>query len=70
LYSWAEIWARYAVASVVYMIEHGVKSVDVKPAVFDEYQAKLDEAMSKLIWESAGAGYYVNEFGRQGVNMP
>ena len=70
LYSWAEIWARYAVASVVYMIEHGVKSMDVKSAVFDEYQAKLDEATSKLIWESAGAGYYVNEFGRQGVNMP
>jgi 4-hydroxyacetophenone monooxygenase len=70
LYSWAEIWARYAVKSVVWMIEHEAKSMDVKQSVYDDYQTRLDERTRTLIWESAGAGYYVNEFGRQGVNMP
>ncbi|EXJ90154.1 hypothetical protein A1O3_03223 [Capronia epimyces CBS 606.96] len=70
LYSWAEIWARYAVKAVVWMIEHEAKSMDVKPAVYDDYQARLDARNRTLIWESAGAGYYVNEFGRQAVNMP
>jgi 4-hydroxyacetophenone monooxygenase len=70
LYSWAEIWARYAVRSVVYMIEHGLKTMEVKQSVYDEYQARLDKRIATLIWESDGAGYYVNEHGRQGVNMP
>jgi 4-hydroxyacetophenone monooxygenase len=70
LYSWAEIWARYAVTSVAHMIENDKKSMEVRPEVYDQYQARLDEATSKLIWESEGSGYYVNEFGRQGVNMP
>ncbi|OQV10577.1 hypothetical protein CLAIMM_14554 [Cladophialophora immunda] len=70
LFSWAEIWARYAVKAVVWMIENNVRSLDVKQDVFDEYQIRLDERTATLIWEEAGAGYYVNEFGRQGVNMP
>jgi uncharacterized protein YegP (UPF0339 family) len=70
LYSWAEIWARYAVKAVVWMIENDAKSMEVKKSVDDEYQARLDARNSTLIWESAGAGYYVNEHGRQGVNMP
>ncbi|KAF2802334.1 FAD/NAD(P)-binding domain-containing protein [Mytilinidion resinicola] len=71
LYSWAEIWARYAVASVKWMIENDKKSMDVKPEVNDKYQDSLDEASKKLIWEySEGQSYYVNEFGRSGVNMP
>ena len=70
LYSWAEVWARYAVTSVAWMIENDVKSMEVNRKVYDDYQVKLDEGISKLIWESDGAGYYVNEFGRQGVNMP
>ncbi|MCJ1305457.1 hypothetical protein MMC08_008271 [Hypocenomyce scalaris] len=70
LYSWAEIWSRYAVTSVVWMIENDVKSMEVNRKVYDDYQVILDEGIRKLIWESDGAGYYVNEFGRQGVNMP
>lgn len=70
LYSWAEIWARYAVTSIVRLIERDARAMDVKPEVDRAYQRRLDEANSKLIWESEGAGYYVNEYGRQGVNMP
>lgn len=70
LYSYGEMWARYAVASIVGMIERGAKSMEVKPDVFDRYQAKLDKGNEKLIWESAGSSYYVNGHGRQAVNMP
>ncbi|OCK72846.1 FAD dependent oxidoreductase [Lepidopterella palustris CBS 459.81] len=71
LYSWAEIWARYAVASVVWMIENKAKSMDVRPEVYEDYQSRLDAEVKKLIWESPeGASYYVNEYGRSGVNMP
>jgi 4-hydroxyacetophenone monooxygenase len=71
LYSWAEIWARYAVDSIRYMLENDKKAMDVKPDVNDKYQDALDAASKKLIWEySDGQSYYVNEFGRSGVNMP
>lgn len=70
LYSYGEMWARYAIASIVGMIERGANSMEVKKDVFDRYQARLDEANRKLIWESEGAAYYVNEHGRQAVNMP
>ena len=70
LYSWAEIWARYAVSAIVWMIENDAKSMTVKSTVNDAYQEELDKRNATLIWESDGAGYYVNNFGRQGVNMP
>jgi 4-hydroxyacetophenone monooxygenase len=70
LYSWAEIWARYAVTSIVRLLERGDRAMDVKPEINEAYQTRLDEANSKLIWESPGASYYVNEHGRQAVNMP
>jgi 4-hydroxyacetophenone monooxygenase len=70
LYSYAEMWARYAVASIVGMIERGANSMEVKHDVFDAYQAKLDQGNKKIIWESEGSSYYVNEHGRQAVNMP
>jgi 4-hydroxyacetophenone monooxygenase len=70
LYSCGELWARYAVACVAGMIERGVSSMEVKQDVFDSYQEKLDKANERIIWEMKDAGYYVNEHGRQAVNMP
>lgn len=70
LYSYGEIWARYAVASIVELIERDAKAMEVKKNVFDEYQTRLDEGNKKIIWESAGSSYYVNGHGRQAVNMP
>lgn len=70
LYSYGEMWARYAVACIVGMIERGAVAMEVKHDVFDSYQEKLDAANKRIIWESEGSSYYVNEHGRQAVNMP
>lgn len=42
----------------------------IKREVFDKYQTEVDLQTSKLIWESEGAGYFLNKHGRQQVNMP
>jgi 4-hydroxyacetophenone monooxygenase len=70
LFSCCEIWARYAVSSIVGIIERGAKSMELKREVFDEYQARLNLQAKKAIWETEGAGYFVNKHGRQGVNNP
>jgi 4-hydroxyacetophenone monooxygenase len=70
IYSWAECWARYAVQSIASLIESGRHAMEVRAEVFDGYNARLDEATAKLIWEMEGHSYYVNEHGRSGVNMP
>ncbi|MCJ1301266.1 hypothetical protein MMC08_004065 [Hypocenomyce scalaris] len=70
IHSWSEIWGRYAIASIVWMLENDKKSVEVKQEVYDEYNQRLDAAMSKLIWELDPTSYFVNKHGRQGVNMP
>jgi 4-hydroxyacetophenone monooxygenase len=57
LYSYGEMWARYAVASIAGMIERGARSMEIKKNVFDEYQASLDKGNKKIIWESEGAAY-------------
>ncbi|CAK7200305.1 hypothetical protein SEUCBS139899_002996 [Sporothrix eucalyptigena] len=69
-YSWGEIWMRYIGQCIVNLIENNHRAMDVKKDVFDEYQARLDEAGKSLIWESKGSSYYVNELGRQSVNTP
>jgi len=70
LHSWSEIWGRYAVAAIVWMIENDAKSLAVKQSVYDEYNKDLDVAVNKLIWQAEGHGYFVNKHGRQAVNMP
>jgi 4-hydroxyacetophenone monooxygenase len=70
IHSWSEIWGRYAISSIVWMLENDKKSVEVKQDVYDEYQKELDAGIAKLIWEMEGKGYFVNEHGRQAVNMP
>ncbi|KAL6231993.1 hypothetical protein BDW75DRAFT_243421 [Aspergillus navahoensis] len=70
LHSWSEIWGRYALSMIVWMIENEAKAVDVKQAVYDAYQVELDEAQIPLIWDGEGRGYFINEQGRQAVNMP
>jgi 4-hydroxyacetophenone monooxygenase len=70
LHSWSEIWGRYAISMIVWMIENQARAVDVKQTVYDSYQAEIDEAQLPLIWDGEGRGYFVNEHGRQAVNMP
>ncbi|RDW58498.1 hypothetical protein BP5796_12428 [Coleophoma crateriformis] len=70
LHSFGERWARYVVSAIVGMIEEGYSSIEIKKEVFDEYNARLDAGNKNLIWESGGSGYFVNQHGRQAVNMP
>ncbi|WP_433622183.1 flavin-containing monooxygenase [Nocardia sp. CA-120079] len=70
-YSWAEIWARYIVKAVIGLLESGASSIECRRDRYDEYNERMDAATAEIIWEGEGVGgYYVNEFGRSGVNMP
>lgn len=70
-YSWAEIWTRYILTLVVHMIETGSRSITLKREVFDDFNRRLDEEMKSIIWlEEAKGSYYINEFGRPGLNVP
>lgn len=69
--SWAEVWARYCVSLIVAMVERGASSIECKPEAFERFNREMDEEGRQLIWEAeGGSGYYVNEHGRSGVNMP
>lgn len=72
--SWVEIWSRYVARSVVTLIESGHRTIEVRRDVFEDYNARMDEAMTDLIWENEGpkstTNYYVNRHGRQNVQMP
>ncbi|CAK7199386.1 hypothetical protein SEUCBS139899_002065 [Sporothrix eucalyptigena] len=70
IHGWSEIWCRYIATCIVAMVENDIQSLDVKQQVYDEYNVRLDAANKKLIWESDGKGYFVNEHGRQAVNLP
>ena len=70
-HSWAEIVARYVCSLIVAMVEADADSVEVRREVYDDYNARMDEAMTGILWEKEGqGGYYTNEHGRAGVNMP
>ena len=71
-HSWMEVLTRYICGCIVAMIEAGRETVEVRRSAYDQYNAELDEEMREMLWESegGGGGYYVNAFGRSGVNMP
>jgi len=71
---WGELWAAYVAQAAVWMIEHDLSRMDVRPGVFREYNDRLDEAEGALVWLAEGTArevnYYVNEYGRLQVNAP
>jgi 4-hydroxyacetophenone monooxygenase len=70
-HSWAETWARYAIRIVVHMLESGASSFEVRQAAYDDYNRRLDkEAEINLRGPASVGSYYLNEFGRAGVNVP
>ncbi len=71
-HSWMEILMRYVAKAIVAMIEQGASSIEVRREAYEAYNAELDAKMKRMLWESekGGGGYYVNQFGRSGVNMP
>lgn len=71
--SWIEIWSRYVAQGIVYMLENNLQSIEVRRDVFDRYNDTLDAAQENLIWDKEGPtarNYYVNEFGRQNIQVP
>jgi 4-hydroxyacetophenone monooxygenase len=69
LIKWLEIWSAYALRSIVKLVEGGHRSMAVRRDVFEHYNARMDKALEDCIWSAAGS-YYLNEHGRQNVNMP
>ncbi|MEH6519375.1 MAG: NAD(P)/FAD-dependent oxidoreductase [Halioglobus sp.] len=70
-HSWSEMISRYICSLITEMVEEGASDVEVTREAFNTYNEDMDEAMKNLLWESQGQdGYYTNEEGRSGVNMP
>ena len=60
-----EAQLNYVVDLLSKMREGGAASVDVKQSVHDDYNRRVDEAHSKMIWSHPGFGtYYRNSRGR------
>ncbi|API59392.1 hypothetical protein BSL82_08780 [Tardibacter chloracetimidivorans] len=71
LMGWLEIWVRYAVASIVRMIESDIASISCRQEVHDAYNERMDRALEDCTWTAPEAkSYYINEHGRQNTNMP
>lgn len=67
----SECQARYAIASLVEMLEKGISTVDVKPEVQDEYMARVDAEHRDLVWAHPGmTPWYRNPKGRVAAAIP
>lgn len=67
----SECQARYITSLIMQMVEGGVRAVDVKPLVHDEYNARVDAEHEQLIWTHPGMStYYRNSRGRVFSVMP
>lgn len=67
----SECQARYITSLAVQMIERGIRSVDVKQLVHDEYVARVDSEHEQLVWTHPGMStYYRNARGRVFSVMP
>jgi 4-hydroxyacetophenone monooxygenase len=70
-YSMAELWTRYAVKSILKVIETGHTSIEVRREAFEDYNLRVDEASEGMLWQTYGKGfYYVSKEGRNLVNAP
>lgn len=67
----AECQVRYVVETLIAMVENGLRSLEVRPEVCDEYNRKVDEAHSKMVWtHPAMDTWYRNARGRVVTNSP
>jgi 4-hydroxyacetophenone monooxygenase len=71
IFAWSELWSRYIASCVREMLEGGFETVECRRDRFATYNQALDERMERLIWTHPGqTNYYVNQWGRVGLNMP
>lgn len=70
-HSWVEIFSRYIGELLVKMLEGGKSQVEVRREAFEAYNARMDAAFATLLWQTEGrGGYFINEHGRVGTQMP
>lgn len=72
-HTWIEIFSRYIAHLITRVIETGSEAIEVTRGAYQSYNDRLDAEMREMLWEEekgGGGSYYVNEFGRSGVNMP
>ncbi len=67
----AECQVRYVVSMLITMIESGIRSIEVRQDVCEEYNRRVDEAHSKMVWtHPAMDTWYRNARGRVVTNSP
>lgn len=70
-HSWIEIFMRYIGELLVKMLEDGKSEIEVRREAFEDYNARMDAEMAAVLWHTEGqGGYFVNEHGRVGTQMP
>jgi 4-hydroxyacetophenone monooxygenase len=69
--AWGELQSRYAMEAIKFMIDNDIRSMDVKEAVYDDFNRLLDERSKYMPWmDLRQSSYYRNEFGRSATNGP
>jgi 4-hydroxyacetophenone monooxygenase len=69
--AWSESQVRYIVQVIEGMIEHRLGAVEPRQDLHDEYNARVDDAHSRMIWTHPKfTTYYRNARGRVVVNVP
>jgi 4-hydroxyacetophenone monooxygenase len=62
---------HYVMSLLTQMFSNGLRSVEVRNDVHDEYNARIDAAHEKMVWTHPGMDtYYRNARGRVVVNNP
>lgn len=70
-HSWIEIFMRYIGELLVKMLEDGKSEIEVRREAFEDYNSRMDAEMAAVLWHTEGqGGYFVNEHGRVGTQMP
>jgi 4-hydroxyacetophenone monooxygenase len=67
----SECQVRYATACLQALLENGVKAMDVKPAVYEDYTRRLIAELETLVWSHPAAdSWYRNRAGRVVTTSP
>ena len=67
----SECQIHYAMEGIRELIESEAKSIECRPESFDEYNEKVDAALSKMVWSHrAMTNWYKNKHGRVVLNSP
>ncbi|MEM7423853.1 MAG: NAD(P)/FAD-dependent oxidoreductase [Pseudomonadota bacterium] len=67
----SECQSRYAVSTIVQMLEQGLSSVEVRQDIHDAYMSRLDAEHRELVWNHPGMQpWYRNDAGRVAAAIP